>query len=91
MRIWASLGQYAHPAAPQRLRDADGAAGLDVHEGAIQFDGLRFTYGRDTAASRSGNLSIKAGAKNWDCRGLWRVIRPVSLLLRLYPAEQGHF
>jgi ATP-binding cassette, subfamily B, bacterial len=95
MALYANMGEVEDGmrtlAAPQQLRDADGAADLNVHEGAIQFDGLRFTYGRDTGGIEELNLSIKPGEKLGivGASGAGKSTL-VSLLLRLYPAEQGH-
>ena len=95
MALYANVGEVEDGmrtlAAPQQLRDIDGAAELEVREGAIRFDGLRFTYGRDTGGIEELSLSIKPGEKLGivGASGAGKSTL-VSLLLRLYTAEQGH-
>jgi len=95
MALYANVGEVEDGmrtlAAPQQLRDEDNAAELVVREGAIRFDGLRFTYGRDTGGIEELSLSIKPGEKLGivGASGAGKSTL-VSLLLRLYTAEQGH-
>lgn len=74
----------------QDIVDKADAKTLIVHKGAIQFDQVRFHYGRDTGAIEGLNLNIKGGEKiGLVGRSGAGKTTLTNLLLRLYDVEAG--
>ena len=73
-----------------RVEDADGATQLNVPQGQIKLDHLGFSYGRDTGGIQDIALTINPGEKVGivGASGAGKSTL-VSLLLRLYEAENG--
>ncbi|WP_339761806.1 ABC transporter ATP-binding protein [uncultured Sulfitobacter sp.] len=94
MALYANMGEVEdgmRTLTPrQQLRDIDGAQDLVVGNGAISFDEIRFTYGRETGGVERLTLDIKPGEKLGivGASGAGKSSL-VSLLLRLYALEEG--
>jgi ATP-binding cassette subfamily B protein len=94
MALYANMGEVEdgmRTLTPrQKLRDIDGAQDLVVGNGAISFDDIRFTYGRETGGVERLTLDIKPGEKLGivGASGAGKSSL-VSLLLRLYALEEG--
>lgn len=94
MALYANMGEVEdgmRTLTPrQQLRDIDGAQDLVVSNGAISFDDIRFTYGRETGGVEQLTLDIKPGEKLGivGASGAGKSSL-VSLLLRLYNLEEG--
>jgi ATP-binding cassette subfamily B protein len=94
MALYANMGEVEdgmRTLTPrQQLRDVDGAQDLVVGDGAITFDDIRFTYGRETGGVERLTLDIKPGEKLGivGASGAGKSSL-VSLLLRLYALEEG--
>jgi len=94
MGIYSNIGEIENGmktlARPDRIEDATDAKDLTVRDGAITFDDLRFTYGRDIGGIADLSLTIKPGEKLGivGASGAGKSTL-VSLLLRLYEPEQG--
>ena len=94
MGIYSDLGEVEdgmRALTPRRrLADAPGARALQVRGGAIRFEGVSFAYGRDIGGVQDVSLTIAEGEKLGivGASGAGKSTL-VSLLLRLYPAEQG--
>jgi len=94
MALYANMGEVEdgmRTLTPrQQLRDIDGAQDLVVSNGAINFDDIRFTYGRETGGVEQLTLDIKPGEKLGivGASGAGKSSL-VSLLLRLYNLEEG--
>jgi len=74
----------------QEIVDKPEAVELVVPKGAIEFDNVRFHYGRDTGAIDALNLSILAGEKiGLVGRSGAGKTTLTNLLLRLYDVEAG--
>lgn len=94
MGIYAALGEVEDgmktlsPA--HDLTDRPGAGTLNLREGAISFKGLGFAYGRQKGGVHGIDLDIAAGEKIGivGASGAGKSTL-VSLLLRLYDAEEG--
>jgi ATP-binding cassette subfamily B multidrug efflux pump len=88
-------------AKPLQLVDSDGAKALEVREGKIEFEDVRFGYGRETSAREDGRLSPFAVLEGFSL-----TVRPgekiglvgrsgagkstvVNLLLRFFDLEGG--
>ncbi len=73
-----------------RIEDAPDARTLKDVQGKIRFDGLGFAYGRDKGGIQNIDLTIQPGEKLGivGASGAGKSTL-VSLLLRLYEAEQG--
>jgi ATP-binding cassette subfamily B protein len=72
------------------LTDAEDAQTIEVTRGEIQFANVAFAYGRDTGGVQDLNMTIRPGEKLGivGASGAGKSTL-VSLLLRLYDAEQG--
>ena len=94
MSIYTSIGEVEDGmqtlAVPHALADAPDAVDLPRVRGEIRFDGVSFGYGRARAGVRDVNLTIRAGEKLGivGASGAGKSTL-VSLLLRLYDAENG--
>ncbi|WP_093916611.1 ABC transporter ATP-binding protein [Sulfitobacter marinus] len=94
MALYANMGEVEdgmRTLTPrQQLRDIEGAQDLLVSDGAINFDDIRFTYGRETGGVEQLTLDIKPGEKLGivGASGAGKSSL-VSLLLRLYNLEEG--
>jgi ATP-binding cassette, subfamily B, bacterial len=94
MALYANMGEVEdgmRTLTPrQQLRDIEGAQDLVVDNGAINFDDIRFTYGRETGGVEQLTLDIKPGEKLGivGASGAGKSSL-VSLLLRLYNLEEG--
>ncbi len=77
-------------APPDRIDDDPEAAVLEVPQGRIQFDAVRFAYGRETGGVHDISLDIAPGEKLAivGASGAGKSTL-VSLLLRLYDTESG--
>lgn len=74
----------------QQIIDSEQAIDLPVSNGRIQFDGVRFHYGRDKGAIDSLNLDIQGGEKiGLVGRSGAGKTTLTNLLLRLYDVESG--
>ncbi len=94
MAIYSNIGEVEdgmRTLTPRtRLEDAPDATPLRDVQGAITFDGLGFSYGRETGGIDGISLSIRPGEKVGivGASGAGKSTL-VNLLLRLYAAEQG--
>ncbi|MCT4608238.1 MAG: ABC transporter ATP-binding protein/permease [Pelagimonas sp.] len=94
MTMYANLGEIEDGlrtlTPPYALQDAQDATELAVSQGAVQFDGVGFAYGRETGGVRNIMLDIapreKIGIVGASGAGKSTL---VSLLLRLYDTEKG--
>ncbi|MFK7855938.1 MAG: ABC transporter ATP-binding protein [Granulosicoccus sp.] len=74
----------------QQIVDAEDAIDLPVSEGRIQFEGVRFHYGKDKGAIESLDLDIQGGEKiGLVGRSGAGKTTLTNLLLRLYDVESG--
>lgn len=75
---------------PQRIVDKPNAPQLTVSNGDIQFDQVRFHYGKGSGVMENFNLHIKPGEKVGivGCSGAGKSTL-VNLLLRFYDVEGG--
>lgn len=74
----------------QEIVDAPASGNLEVPEGRIQFQSVRFHYGRDTGAIEQLNLDIRGGEKiGLVGRSGAGKTTLTNLLLRLYDVESG--
>ncbi|QFT58217.1 Putative multidrug export ATP-binding/permease protein [Sulfitobacter sp. THAF37] len=95
MTLYANVGEVEDgmrtltPA--QTLLDAPDATELEVPEGGIVFDDVRYTYGRGEGGVEHMDLTIAPGEKLGvvGASGAGKSSL-VSLLLRLYTLEKGH-
>src|SRR5215831_15181348 len=77
-------------AKPLQLVDPDGAKALEVREGKITFDDVRFGYGRDTGVLEGFSLSVRPGEKiGLVGRSGAGKSTVVNLLLRFFDLEGG--
>jgi ATP-binding cassette subfamily B multidrug efflux pump len=81
-------------AAPRTVVDCEGAATLKVREGAVHFDRVTFSYGRDSATAKpifnDFNLVVRPGEKvGLVGRSGAGKSTLVNLLLRFYDIESG--
>ena len=94
MAIYSNVGEIENGmktlTRPDRVEDAAGARVLDVPKGEITFDALGFAYGRDVGGVKDISLTVKPGEKLGivGASGAGKSTL-VSLLLRLYEAENG--
>ena len=94
MGIYANVGEVENGiktlARFDRITDSDDARDLVVREGQVHFDNVSFSYGRNIGGVRSIDLTIKPGEKLGivGASGAGKSTL-VSLLLRLYDAEEG--
>ncbi|WP_299619105.1 ABC transporter ATP-binding protein [uncultured Tateyamaria sp.] len=94
MAIYSNIGEVEdgmRTLTPRtRLEDAPDATPLRDVQGAITFDGLGFSYGRETGGIDGISLSIQPGEKVGivGASGAGKSTL-VNLLLRLYAPEQG--
>ncbi|MEC9310957.1 MAG: ABC transporter ATP-binding protein [Pseudomonadota bacterium] len=94
MGIYANVGEVENGiktlARFDRITDAEDARDLVVRDGQVHFDHVSFSYGRNIGGVRSIDLTIKPGEKLGivGASGAGKSTL-VSLLLRLYDAEEG--
>ena len=94
MMIFSHLGEVEDGmntlAPPNRIEDAPDAGALSVPNGEIAFKGVGFAYGRESGGVREIDLTVTPGEKLGivGASGAGKSTL-VSLLLRLYDAEQG--
>ena len=94
MAIYSNVGEIENGmktlTRPERVEDAAAASTLEVPKGTITFDDLGFAYGRDVGGVRGVSLTVKPGEKLGivGASGAGKSTL-VSLLLRLYEAEEG--
>ncbi|WP_424985761.1 ABC transporter ATP-binding protein [Microbulbifer sp. S227A] len=94
MGIYAHVGEVENGmqtlATRNRVEDDTGATPLAVDQGEIVFDGVEFAYGRDVGGVQGIDLTIRPGEKLGivGASGAGKSTL-VSLLLRLYDAEDG--
>ena len=94
MTLYTNLGEVEDGmktlSPPHTLTDRPTAKPLNVSSGKIEFNKIRFTYGRDAGAINDISLVIKSGEKVGvvGASGAGKSTL-VSLLLRLYDTEQG--
>ncbi|MCJ8332662.1 MAG: ABC transporter ATP-binding protein/permease [Epibacterium sp.] len=94
MAIYSNVGEIENGmrtlTRPERVEDAAAAGKLAVPKGAIAFDALGFAYGRDVGGVRDISLAVQPGEKLGivGASGAGKSTL-VSLLLRLYEAEEG--
>jgi ATP-binding cassette subfamily B protein len=94
MTIYSNLGEIEdaiHTLSPAHgLTDRDGARDLAVRQGAVRFEGVRFTYGGGVGGLRGIDLDIAPGEKIGvvGASGAGKSTL-VAALLRLYDVEQG--
>ncbi|MEX5579627.1 ABC transporter ATP-binding protein [Pseudophaeobacter sp. A-200-2] len=94
MGIYANVGEVENGiktlARFDRITDSEDAFDLVVREGQVHFDNVSFSYGRNIGGVRSIDLTIKPGEKLGivGASGAGKSTL-VSLLLRLYDAEEG--
>mgnify|MGYP000666336953 CR=1 FL=1 len=94
MGVYSNVGEIENGmktlARPDRIEDNPDAPDLEVSAGEIVFDDLSFAYGRDVGGINHVSLTIKAGEKLGivGASGAGKSTL-VSLLLRLYEAEEG--
>ena len=94
MSIYTSVGEVEDGmrtlSIPHNLADAPGAIDLPRVAGEIRYDNVTFGYGHGRAGVKDINLTIRAGEKLGivGASGAGKSTL-VSLLLRLYDAEQG--
>jgi ATP-binding cassette subfamily B protein len=94
MSIYTSIGEVEDGmktlAVPHVLADAPGAVDLARVKGEIRFDHVTFGYGHGRAGVKGIDLTVKPGEKLGivGASGAGKSTL-VSLLLRLYDAEQG--
>ncbi|WP_378941851.1 ABC transporter ATP-binding protein [Paracoccus sp. R86501] len=94
MGMWGNIGEVEDGmrtlSPPHGLTDAPDAVTLDRVQGRIQFDHVRFAYGREAGGIDDLNLSIAAGEKVGivGASGAGKSTL-VALLLRLYDVEKG--
>ncbi len=94
MGVYSNVGEIENGmktlARPDRIEDNPEAADLQVTAGEIVFDDLTFAYGRDVGGIRNVSLTVAAGEKLGivGASGAGKSTL-VSLLLRLYEAEEG--
>ena len=73
------------------VKDAEHAQTLEAVEGCVEFDDVRFHYGKETGAIESMSLSIAAGEKiGLVGRSGAGKTTLTNLLLRLYDVESGN-
>ncbi|MEM6848536.1 MAG: ABC transporter ATP-binding protein [Pseudomonadota bacterium] len=77
-------------ATPPALEDADDAKTLQVNQGEIEFDGIRFHYGKDSGLIDHLDLTVKPGEKIGlvGPSGAGKTTL-MNLLLRLHDLEAG--
>ncbi len=94
MVIYGHLGEVEDAmqtlTAPHELVDADGAAPLSVPNGEVRYENVTFAYGRKEGGVTGIDLTIAPGEKVGivGASGAGKSTL-VSLLLRLYDAEEG--
>lgn len=94
MGIFAHVGEIENGmntlAVRNRIEDAPGARDLWVTRGKIVFEGVGFAYGRDVGGVQDLSLKVSPGEKLGivGASGAGKSTL-MSLLLRLYDAEQG--
>jgi ATP-binding cassette subfamily B protein len=94
MNMYANVGEVEDGmntlTPPHQLLDAPGATTLTVPKGRIVFEDTRFTYGRGEGGVEQLSLQIQPGEKLGivGASGAGKSSL-VSLLLRLYDAEEG--
>ncbi|MFD3188877.1 ABC transporter ATP-binding protein [Sedimentitalea sp. HM32M-2] len=94
MGIFAHVGEIENGmntlAVRNRIEDAPEARDLQVARGEIVFEGVGFAYGRDVGGVQGLSLTIRPGEKLGivGASGAGKSTL-VSLLLRLYEAEEG--
>ncbi|WP_341212663.1 ABC transporter ATP-binding protein [uncultured Limimaricola sp.] len=94
MTIYSNLGEIEdaiHTLSPAHgLTDRDGARQLSVRQGAVRFEGVRFTYGGGAGGLRGIDLDIAPGEKIGvvGASGAGKSTL-VAALLRLYDVEKG--
>ncbi|NBC97412.1 MAG: ATP-binding cassette domain-containing protein, partial [Deinococcus-Thermus bacterium] len=94
MGIYANVGEAEDGmrtlARAHALTDAPGAASLPQAAGAVEFDGVTFTYGRGEGGVQDVSLALAPGEKVGlvGASGAGKSTL-VSLLLRLHEAEDG--
>lgn len=94
MAVYSNVGEIEDGmrtlANPDRIEDAPDAQDITVKQGEIRFDNVTFRYGNELGGVRDLNLTIAAGQKVGlvGASGAGKSTL-VSLLLRLYDAEQG--
>ncbi len=77
-------------ARPLQLTDPAGAKALDVHEGKIAFEDVRFGYGRETGVLEGFSLTVRPGEKiGLVGRSGAGKSTVVNLLLRFFDLEDG--
>src|SRR5499427_3969745 len=77
-------------AKPLQLVDPDGAKALEVREGKITFDDVRFGYGRETGVLEGFSLTVRPGEKiGLVGRSGAGKSTVVNLLLRFFDLEAG--
>jgi ATP-binding cassette subfamily B multidrug efflux pump len=77
-------------AQPLRLTDAPDARPLEVREGRIAFENVRFGYGRETGVLEGFNLAVRPGEKvGLVGRSGAGKSTVVNLLLRFFDLEDG--
>src|SRR5499427_1628564 len=77
-------------AKPLQLVDPDGAKALEVREGKITFDDVRFGYGRETGVLEGFSLTVRPGEKiGLVGRSGAGKSTVVNLLLRFFDLEGG--
>src|SRR5215475_13484895 len=77
-------------AKPLQLVDPDGAKALEVHEGKITFEDVRFGYGRETGVLEGFSLTVRPGEKiGLVGRSGAGKSTVVNLLLRFFDLEGG--
>jgi ATP-binding cassette subfamily B multidrug efflux pump len=77
-------------AKPLQLVDPDGARMLEVHEGKISFEDVRFGYGRETGVLEGFSLTVRPGEKiGLVGRSGAGKSTVVNLLLRFFDLEGG--
>ena len=94
MAIYSNVGEIEDGmrtlTKPDRVVDAKGAKGIKLGGGAVTFEDVTFQYGNDLGGVDGLKLEIKPGEKLGivGASGAGKSTL-VSLLLRLYDAEQG--
>ena len=94
MQMYANLGEVEDGmntlTPPHGLTDAEGAEPLRVSEGRIEFRDVTFSYGRETGGIEGVDLVVEPGQRMGvvGASGAGKSTL-VSLLLRLYDAEEG--
>ncbi len=93
-QLFENIGMVADGAAtlsqPQSITDVAGAGALQVPNGRIEFDQVRFHYGKGEGVLEDFNLDIKPGEKvGLVGRSGAGKSTLVNLLLRFYDVESG--